>query len=267
MNEDEAMSAIQAVLDAGDNDGSEAWIEGHRIGFTRFSNERITQNLSRSKYIMTVKVCFGRREATVKTTDLDEDNLIEVVRKAEEIARHSEENQEHMPPLEPVPFPEGYKVVACNSLREAHKAAGARSIFNQRLTAYEIGLMWTRKAFPEYAPQLEHLRDINAEHLGIRADQYLDMLPLEAVAQIRVSGVRYSEARGALYNARAALTDRELEVLTHLADGASNSEIGETLGISPKTVARHRENIMRKLNLHSRTELVRYAIRKGIIRP
>jgi len=63
------------------------------------------------------------------------------------------------------------------------------------------------------------------------------------------------------------LTERELEVLGHLADGASNSEIGDTLQISPKTVARHRENIMRKLNLHSRTELVKYAIRKGIIRP
>ena len=62
------------------------------------------------------------------------------------------------------------------------------------------------------------------------------------------------------------LTERELEVLGHLADGASNSEIGDTLQISPKTVARHRENIMRKLNLHSRTELVKYAIRKGIIR-
>lgn len=63
------------------------------------------------------------------------------------------------------------------------------------------------------------------------------------------------------------LTERELEVLAHVADGSSNLEIGETLGISPKTVARHRENIMRKLNLHSRTELVKYAIRKGIIRP
>jgi two-component system response regulator NreC len=61
------------------------------------------------------------------------------------------------------------------------------------------------------------------------------------------------------------LTAREQEVLAHLADGASNIEIGETLSISPKTVARHRENIMRKLNLHSRTELVKYAIRKGII--
>jgi uncharacterized protein (UPF0276 family) len=54
---------------------------------------------------------------------------------------------------------------------------------------------------------------INAEYLDIRADQYLDMLPLEAVTQIRVSGVRFSEARGALYNARAALTERELEAL------------------------------------------------------
>lgn len=63
------------------------------------------------------------------------------------------------------------------------------------------------------------------------------------------------------------LTSREQEVLAHLADGASNAEIAETLSISPKTVARHRENIMRKLNLHSRTELVKYAIRKGIITP
>ncbi len=62
------------------------------------------------------------------------------------------------------------------------------------------------------------------------------------------------------------LTAREHEVLTHLAEGASNNEIAEALVISPKTVERHRENIMRKLNLHSRSELVRYAIRKGIIK-
>jgi two-component system response regulator NreC len=63
------------------------------------------------------------------------------------------------------------------------------------------------------------------------------------------------------------LAEREQEVLAQLADGASNAAIGEALGISPKTVARHRENIMRKLNLHSRSELVKYAIRKGIIQP
>jgi two-component system, NarL family, response regulator NreC len=62
------------------------------------------------------------------------------------------------------------------------------------------------------------------------------------------------------------LTSREHEVLTYLAEGANNEKIGAALVISPKTVERHRENIMRKLNLHSRAELVRYAIRKGIIK-
>jgi len=63
------------------------------------------------------------------------------------------------------------------------------------------------------------------------------------------------------------LTPREDEVLAYLAEGVTNRKIGKELLISPKTVARHRENIMRKLNLHNRTELVKYAIRKGIIRP
>jgi two-component system response regulator NreC len=62
------------------------------------------------------------------------------------------------------------------------------------------------------------------------------------------------------------LTDREQEVLTYLAEGSNNEEIATSLVISQKTVARHRENIMRKLNLHSRADLVRYAIRKGIIK-
>ena len=67
-------------------------------------------------------------------------------------------------------------------------------------------------------------------------------------------------------SAPSEITEREHEILTHLAEGASNDAIAQALVISPKTVARHRENIMRKLNLHSRAELVRYAIRKGIIK-
>lgn len=61
------------------------------------------------------------------------------------------------------------------------------------------------------------------------------------------------------------LTPRQREVLILIAEGLSNREIGEQLGISVKTVERHRENIMKRLNLHSRTELVKYAIRKGLI--
>ncbi|MBI5081165.1 MAG: response regulator transcription factor [Chloroflexi bacterium] len=54
-------------------------------------------------------------------------------------------------------------------------------------------------------------------------------------------------------------------MLTHLAEGASNQEVADSLTISVNTVARHRENIMQKLNLHTRSELVKYAIRKGLI--
>jgi two-component system response regulator NreC len=61
------------------------------------------------------------------------------------------------------------------------------------------------------------------------------------------------------------LTPREKEVLIQIAEGLTNPEIAEKLTISVKTVDRHRENIMRKLNMHSRIDLVKYAIRKGLI--
>jgi two-component system, NarL family, response regulator NreC len=64
---------------------------------------------------------------------------------------------------------------------------------------------------------------------------------------------------------REALTPREQEVLTFIAEGYSNREIADELVISVKTVDRHRENIMRKLQLHNRVELVKYAIEKGLI--
>jgi len=61
------------------------------------------------------------------------------------------------------------------------------------------------------------------------------------------------------------LTSREQEILALLAEGCTNDEIANKLVISIHTVERHRENVMRKLNLHSRSELVKYAIRKGLI--
>ncbi len=62
------------------------------------------------------------------------------------------------------------------------------------------------------------------------------------------------------------LTVRQREVLTLIAEGFSNQDIGSQLGISVRTVERHRENIVKRLNLHSRTDLVKYALRKGLIR-
>jgi DNA-binding NarL/FixJ family response regulator len=62
------------------------------------------------------------------------------------------------------------------------------------------------------------------------------------------------------------LTDREKQVLKLVAEGKSNKEVAELLGISVKTAMSHREHVMEKLQLHNRTELVRYALRVGVIR-
>jgi two-component system response regulator NreC len=61
------------------------------------------------------------------------------------------------------------------------------------------------------------------------------------------------------------LSHREREVLELVGQAWNNQRIGKQLGLSPKTIARHRERIMHKLNMHSRTELVKFAIRTGLI--
>jgi two-component system response regulator NreC len=61
------------------------------------------------------------------------------------------------------------------------------------------------------------------------------------------------------------LSLRERQVLEMIAQGISNQEMGERLALSHKTIARHRERIMKKLNMHSRTELVKFAIRTGLV--
>ncbi len=62
-----------------------------------------------------------------------------------------------------------------------------------------------------------------------------------------------------------SLTPRELEVLRLVAQGHTNREIAEILVVSVKTVETHKANIMKKLGLHSRAELVRYALRRGLL--
>ena len=64
-----------------------------------------------------------------------------------------------------------------------------------------------------------------------------------------------------------ALTAREREIIQLVAEGQSNKEAASTLGISVKTIEAHRANIMRKLHLHSVSDLVRYAIRNKIVQP
>jgi DNA-binding NarL/FixJ family response regulator len=62
-----------------------------------------------------------------------------------------------------------------------------------------------------------------------------------------------------------ALTSREQEVMVLLAEGLSAKEVAEKLFVSPRTVENHRSSIMRKLDLHSNHELIRYAAKLGLI--
>jgi len=63
------------------------------------------------------------------------------------------------------------------------------------------------------------------------------------------------------------LTPREEEIVKLIAEGRSSKEIGDLLVISPKTVDRHRANILQRLGLRDRVELTRFAIRAGLIEP
>jgi len=63
------------------------------------------------------------------------------------------------------------------------------------------------------------------------------------------------------------LTSREREVVQLLAEGKSNKEVASFLNVSVKTIETHRANIMRKLQVHTVTELVRYAVRNRIVEP
>ncbi len=102
---------------------------------------------------------------------------------------------------------------------------------------------------------------IKAIHVARSGDVYL----YPSLAKLLVKDYVLNQESQDESKSNDDLTPRQREVLILLGEGENNLEIAEKLNISPNTVARHRENIMQKLNLHSRTELVKYAIRKGYI--
>jgi DNA-binding NarL/FixJ family response regulator len=66
---------------------------------------------------------------------------------------------------------------------------------------------------------------------------------------------------------REPLTPREQEVVKLIAEAHTNAQIAEILHLAEKTVESHRANVLRKLGMRDRVELVRYAIRRGLVEP
>jgi len=98
-----------------------------------------------------------------------------------------------------------------------------------------------------------------------RGDYFLDSSLSHKVVE-KILGFPTKEAK-ITDEKYAGLTPREEQVLRLLAEGHSAKEIGEKLFISPKTVENHRASIMDKLDLHSTLDLIRYAVRLGLIDP
>ena len=101
---------------------------------------------------------------------------------------------------------------------------------------------------------------------AIRASHRGEMYIYPSLAKLLVGDFLARSGEDGAKETMNGLTRREGEVLSLLAEGKTNEEIAGILSISVHTVARHRENLMGKLGLHSRSELVKYAIRKGLIK-
>ena len=94
-----------------------------------------------------------------------------------------------------------------------------------------------------------------------RGDSYLS----PSVTKLMVDNYRYSAGERAMQDPYNRLTTREREIFKLLAEGHSTQEIADILVITPKTVEGHKTNLMLKLGVHNRVELVKAALRKGII--
>ena len=103
---------------------------------------------------------------------------------------------------------------------------------------------------------------VNAIHVVSRGDCFLYPSAAKMVVEDYLEKLRHGQEPTSSYD---TLTDREREILTHVAEGYTNREIAESLFISVKTAETHKANIMEKLNLHKRAELVKYAIKKGML--
>ncbi len=97
---------------------------------------------------------------------------------------------------------------------------------------------------------------------AIRAVYHGDSFLYPSAATALVEDYRQQAQTGDAYD---QLTPREREILKLIAEGHTSREIANMLFISLKTVLGHRTRIMGKLDLHNRTELIRYAMRKGIV--
>ncbi|TAL06074.1 MAG: response regulator transcription factor [Verrucomicrobia bacterium] len=108
------------------------------------------------------------------------------------------------------------------------------------------------------------LKDASTEEL-VRAIETVDRGEAYFSSDVARVALNQFVRGGGQSDELSALTNREREVLTQIAEGLSNKEIASALGVGVRTVETHRERIMRKLDIHNVAGLTKFAISKGLV--
>ena len=157
-----------------------------------------------------------------------------------------------------MPGPSGLEVTRQIKQQCPHASVLALTIHEGEQYFFEMLNAGASGYVPKRAAPTDLVAAIRAVHAG---EVYLHPSVAKSLVNDYLQRVQMGWER-ASYD---GLTEREQQVLKMIAEGLMNKEIAEKLSISVRTVERHRENIMGKLNLHTRAELVRYAADKGLI--
>lgn len=161
-----------------------------------------------------------------------------------------------------ITLPDISGIEATRRIKESHPDVSivALTIHEDQQYFFEMLQAGASGYVPKRAAPDDLITAIRAAHRG---ETYI----YPSLAKLLVGDFLSRSGEEGAKEAMNGLTPRESEVLALLAEGKNNDEIADILTISVHTVARHRENLMGKLGLHSRSELVKYAIRKGLIKP
>ena len=139
----------------------------------------------------------------------------------------------------------------CNEL--AHTNVVALSMHKDSVYVREILRAGARGYLLKESEDDDLVKAIRSVHRG------------EAFLSPAISGAVLTDYRKHVSNPVDLLTSREREILTMVAEGKTNKEIANTLSLSVYTVESHRGSVMEKLNLHNTGDIVRFAIRNGLI--
>src|SRR5512132_3852778 len=139
MTRDEAKAVLDRALSAASGLEMEAVLGGGRSELTRFANNEITQNVSERRYVLSVRVARGKRTGRATGNDVSVEGIARLVRRADDAARLSPENED----LLPLPRPQEYRAVEAVDSATAALGPDARAEAVSRAVARcrEAGLL------------------------------------------------------------------------------------------------------------------------------